>query len=124
MNNQDKIKTIKYLKRTKCLSLLYFLFCFISIVLFAIHDYQQVTYNYSNWKLFDVATLSVYLWMVNPMVLVVSVAGLKHYIKERKDLQKRTLIGKKWAAFILWSVASVLAWLVSGVLFVVLTGGV
>ena len=124
MNNQDEIKTIKYLKRTKYLTLLYFLFCFISIMLFVIHDYQQTTFNYFNRKLFGVAALSVYLWMVNPMALIVSVVGLKHYIKERKELEKRILIGKKWVAFVLWSVASVLAWLVSGGLFVVLTGGV
>ena len=124
MNNHNEIKTIKYIKRTKHVSLFYFLLCFISIMLFVIHNYQQITYDYFNQKLFSVAMLSVYLWLLNPMVLLVSAVGFMTYIKERKDSQKRNQIGKKWVAFIFWSVACVIAWLISGGCVVQLTGGV
>ena len=122
MKNLDEIKTIKYIKRTKYISLLYFVFCFISIMLFLIHDYQYATYN--NRELFDIATLTVYLWLVNPMVLIVSSIGFINYLIERKDNRKREQIGRKWVTFLLWDVSTAMAWFVSGICFVYITGGV
>ena len=122
MNNQEEIKTLKYIKRTKYVSVLYFLFCFISIMLFVIHDYQYATYN--NRELFDIATLTVYFWLINPMVLIVSVTGFVKYLIERTDKIKREQIGRKWIAFLLWNVGTIIAWLISGICLVHITGGV
>jgi len=122
MNNQNEIKTLKYIKRTKYVSVLYFLFCFISIMLFVIHDYQYATYN--NRELFDIATLTAYLWLVNPMVVIISVVGFIKYLIERKDKRKREQIGRKWVAFIWWNLGTTVAWLVSAICFVHITGGV
>lgn len=122
MNNQDEIKTLKYIKRTKYVSVLYFLLCFISIMLFVIHDYQYAIYN--NWKLFNIATLTVYLWLVNPMVLIVSVIGFIKYLIERRDKRKREQIGRKWVAFLLWNAGTIIAWLITGICLALITGGI
>ncbi len=122
MNNKDEIKTIKYIKWTKYTALAYLLFCSFSIVLFLIHDYQYSTFH--NVKLFELATLSLSLWLFNPMVLIVSILGVLKYLKERRDIRKKNQIGKKWKAFIFWNVSTAIVWTISTICFVYITGGV
>lgn len=122
MNDIHDIKTIKYIKWLKYISMLYYGLCFISIVLFFIYNYGYSVLH--DIRLFKVANLILYLWMINPMVLIVSVLGFKVYLKERRDPEKREQIGKKWIAFILWNVGAVIVWMVSVICVVSITGGV
>ena len=122
MGKQDVVKTFKYLKLTKYVSLFYFLFCFISIMLFVINRYLYVTDN--NRELFDIANATLPFWMLNPMVLIVSIVGFIEYLIERKDIRKREKIGWKWITFLLWNIGTIVAWVISVVCVVAITGGV
>ena len=122
MSNNDDIRTIRYSKWTKWLTLCYVLFCFISIILFVIHDYQYSEFN--NRQLFDLATATLSLWMINPMVLIISFWGFVVYLKERRDARKRERMGKKWVVFTFCSIVSMISWMISAICFVHITGGV
>lgn len=122
MGKYDEIKTVKYMKWTQRSAICYILFCFISISLFAISDSSHI--EFGNRDLFDFAILTLPLWMTNPMVLIISFLGLREYFDERLDETKKDLLEQKWIVFVFWSIVSVLSWMVSGGMFVQITGGV
>lgn len=118
VENNQICKTSKLIKWTGSIFLAYVLLCFISILMLfvCIESHQR-----------DIVDMAMYLqpvWMLNPMVLVVSFWGLVTYLIEWRDVTKRECLGKKWIAFVLYSFISAIAWMVAGVCFVWLTGGV
>lgn len=118
VGNNQICKTSKLIKWTRCIFLVYVLLCFISILaLFVCIEFCQR----------DIVGIAMYLqplWMLNPMVPVVSFLGLVTYLVEWREVTKRECLGKKWLAFVLYSFISAIVWMVASVFFVGLTGGV
>lgn len=106
MNDKNELKTLKYIKWMK----------------YAIHSYLHSAFH--NTELFVVAKATVYLWIMNPMVLLVSAAVVKTYLKERRDEEKRKAIGKRWTSMFSWNLVAMIAWMITGLCIVLITGGV
>lgn len=120
MDKRKEIKTLKYIKRIKYTTLLYFFFCIFSLV--AICSSQYPVFHSKQY--FKVAAATILLWATNPMVFIVSVLGFKAYLVERKDVEKRSIIGKRWIVFFLWDIGAILAWYISLFFWIYFTGGV
>lgn len=115
-----ELKTLKYIKRIKHTALLYLFFCIFSLV--AVYSSQHPMLHSTQY--FEFAAVTLLLWAINPMVLIVSLLGFKAYFVERKDIEKRNMIGKKWMFFFIWNIVVVVAWHVSLFFFIYFTGGV
>lgn len=118
VENEQICKTSKLIKWTRYVFLVYVLLCFISILaLFvSIELFQR--------DMVDMAMYLQPLWMLNPMVPVVSCLGVATYLIEWLEAAKRESLGKKWIVFVLYSFISAIVWMVAVVFFVGLTGGV
>lgn len=115
-----ELKTLKYLKRTKYVTLLYLFFCLFSLVAVYSSEFQML----NSIRYFKFAAATLLLWATNPMVFIVSLLGFKAYFVERKDTEKRNMIGKKWILFFLWNIVVVVAWYISLFFWIYFTGGV
>lgn len=83
----------KYLKVTMVVTLIYCFLCFFSMGCIL----------YGSDKVFQFGNNLVYLWMFNPIVIILSVIG---FIRRKKNRGK----------FILCAVLSIISWIVAGML--------
>lgn len=118
VENEQICKTSKLIKWTRYVFLVYVLLCFISILALF------VSIEFFQRDMVDMAMYLQPLWMLNPMVPVVSCLGLATYLIEWREAAKREPLGKKWIVFVLYSFISAIVWMVAVVFFVGLTGGV
>lgn len=112
------MKTVKALKVTSVLQILFCIFCIVSIACFWLHNYT------GNWDFFNLGGLLMYGWIINPIGIISFFVCLSAFLQERKLPDARGIIGRKWIWIFIWPVITTAFWIVSGVLFVVLTGGV
>lgn len=112
------IRTIKWLKISIILQVIFALFCISSLVCILV-------YKYSHTDIFlSLCILSMYGWIINPTGLITIIIGLTFFFIDKKDKESRITIGKKWIWFILFFVFDTLLYLVSIGEFVAITGGV
>ena len=112
------MKTLKYLKRAKTCFVV-FVFCgFLSSLAFFLHSRTW------NDLFLGVGLFSMAGWFVNPFPMIFSIVGIGHYLPERRDVQMRSTIGKRWMLFPAIIFGSVLVFMSVCCLTVVLTGGV
>ena len=112
------MKTQKWLNRAKT-SFLVFVFCaFLSMLAFFLHS--------RTWNEFflGIGLFSLVGWVINPFPLFFSIIGIFHYLRERRDEQMRSSIGKRWILFPAIILGSVMVYMSGCCLTVVLTGGV
>ena len=117
------MKTIKALKITSVLQIIFCIFCIASTVCFAISHYQCIAGD--NWRTsFDIANILIYGWVVNPVAPVSFIICLVLFLAERKQPENRQLIGRKWIWIFIWPAITTLFYFAAGILAVVFTGGV
>ena len=112
------MKTMKWLEIAAILQAVFIFFCVSSNVCFALYRWLDMRI------FFNMATIALYGWMVNPVGPVTLIVGLKRFLSERSNPEYREQIGKKWLWFPVWFVFDLLLWVVSSVVMVALTGGV
>ena len=112
------MKTLRALRITSVLQIIFCLFCIASLTCFAIYRWYDID------LLFYIGGLLVYGWMINPISIISFVICLFCFLPERKDPEARQIMGKKWIWVFIWPVITTLVWLFGGVVFVSLTGGV
>ena len=106
------MKTLKYLKKALLWDLVFVVSWGLSLIFWALDG-----------KTADLlGTLSLYLWMVNPLPAVYAYKGLRSYWDERKDPVQKTQIGIQWIFLIIGWIITTLVLLFGGGLFVTLTG--
>ncbi len=112
------MKTLKYLKRAE-ISFAVFAFCgFLSALAFFLHSR---TFH----DLFlSVGLLTMLGWAANPLPVIFSIIGIRHYISERKDAEIREFIGKEWLLLPAIMLGTVLVFCMAAGLTVAWTGGV
>ena len=107
------MQTIKWLKISIILQIIYAFFCIASSLCFAINRYFDLD------LFFSLGNILVSGWSINPIGLISVVVGLIIFLTE-----KDKIIGKKWIWFILFFIIDIILYLTSAVLTVVFTGGV
>ncbi len=112
------MKTLKELKTVTVWNCIFCFSCIISIICFAVNHY------YNTDLLSLIGTLFVYGWMVNPIPLILCIRCFKSYLTERKNEESKQTIGNRWIWILVCPVIATAFWVIGGVLFVVITGGV
>lgn len=112
------MRTLKWLKTAAVLQAVFVFSCVSSNVCFAL--YRRLDMRI----FFNIATVLLYGWMVNPTGPLTLIVGLKRFLSERPNSEYCEQIGKKWLWFPVWFVFDLLLWIVSSVVMVTLTGGV
>jgi len=112
------MKTLKALKITSILQILFCVCCIASVLCFALDD------NYKSDLLFGFGMILFVNYIINPIGIVAFIINLIMFFVERKRPENRNLIGKKWVWIFIWPVVTTVLWLASVVLFVQFTGGV
>lgn len=112
------MKTMKWLKISVILQVVYVFFCISSISCFAITRYFDVD-GFFAW-----GNILIYGWIINPTGFVTLIIGLIFFLAEKGVEEYRKIIGKRWICFILLFVFDILLYLVSVFFLVFLTGGV
>lgn len=112
------MKTIKALKITSVLQIIFCLCCVATITCLMIFK------RTGNWDFFTLGNLFMFGWIVNPVAPISFFICLSTYLEERKQPISVGKIGKKWIWIFIWPLITTVFYLVSGGLFVALTGGV
>ena len=118
---EEHIKTFRFIKWTKRLALIYFFICIFSLI--AVYSSSLPIFE-DNIIYFRRVASTILLWGINPMVFIVSLVGMIQYFIERKNAEKRKIIGKRWLWFIFCDIATFWAWFISLLFWVGFTGGV
>ena len=117
------MKTIRALKITSVLQIIFCLFCIASTVCFAISNYQCSNGDY--WRTaFDTANILVYGWIANPVAPISFVICFVLFLIERKRPESRSLIGRKWIWIFVWPIITTRFYFAALILLVEFTGGV
>ncbi|WP_458464078.1 hypothetical protein [Paenibacillus sp.] len=112
------MKTIKWLKASIFLQIIYAFFCIFSTICFAINHHWGI-YNF-----FSLGMLSAYGWIINPTGILTIVLGLSFYFSEKGKENAEKIIGRKWAWFVWFFIIDTLLYITCGGLMVIFTGGV
>ncbi len=113
------MKTLRALKITSVLQIIFCLFCVASTICFAITRYSDL------WRIpFRIANILIYGWIGNPVSPISFVVCLVLFLIERKQTENRQLIGKKWIWIFIWPVITTFFYFAALVLTVAFTGGV
>lgn len=112
------MKTIKWLKITIILQVVFAFFCILSPLCFAINRYFDMD------MFFSLGNILVYGWIINPTALITTVIGLIFFFYEKGVADNRKIIGKKWIWFVMFFTIDILLYLTAGILTVAFTGGV
>ena len=112
------MKTMKWLKISVILQVVYVFFCISSISCFAVTRYFDAD------GFFALGNILIYGWVINPTGFVTLIIGLIFFFAEKGIEDYRKIIGKRWIWFILFFVFDILLYLTSLFLLVFLTGGV
>lgn len=118
------MKTLKALKITSALQIIFCVFCIASTVCFGISRYQFLTDSASWRSTFDIANILIYGWVANPVAPISFVVCFVLFLIERKQPENRQVIGKKWIWIFVWPVVTVFFYFVALMLSVAFTGGV
>ena len=110
------MKTIKWLKTSVVLQIIYVLFCISSTVCFAINHYLDMHI------FFDIGLILTYGWIINPTGILTLKRGLSLYFSEKSNEDFIKIIGLKWIWFIVFFVVDTLLFLMCGGMMVALTG--
>ncbi len=117
------MKTLKALKITSVLQIIFCLFCVASTVCFAISNYA-INHD-SDWRTpFSIANILIYGWVANPVAPISFIICLVLFLVERKQPENRQLIGRKWIWIFIWPAITTLFYVAALMLSVALTGGV
>ena len=112
------MKTLKYLKRAKISFAVFVFFGFLSALAFFLHSR---TFH----DLFlTVGLLTMLGWAVNPLPVIFSILGIRHYLSERQNAEVRESIGRRWLMFPAIMLGSLVFSCLACCLIVALTGGV
>ena len=79
---------------------------------------------FDNTTYFRWAESTVLLWSINPIVLIISLVGIIKYCIERKNVEKRKIIGRRWLWFVVCNIVTFFMWITSILFWVHFTGGV
>ncbi len=109
------MKTLKALKITSILQILYCFFCIVSNVCFALSNYFDDIF-------FSIGMFSLYCWATNPVGIISFIVCLRLFLRERKLPDAKQIIGKKWIWIYVWPVITTLFWVIGGGIMVQLTG--
>lgn len=112
------MKTVKAIKITSILQVLYCLVCAFHIACLAINYYFDLR------VFFRIADFILPLWALNPIGFLVFPICLILFLVERRSPEARQAIGKKWIWIFVWPVILLVVYLTTGILSVALTGGV
>ena len=117
------MKTLRALKITSILQIIFCVFCIASTVCFAISHYQCIAGD--NWRIaFNIANVLIYGWIANPVAPISFVVCITFFLIERKQPNNRKLIGRKWIWVFIWPIITTILYLTAGGLTVAFTGGV
>ena len=112
------MKTLRALKITSILQIIFCVFCIASTVCFAITRYCD-----SN-LFFSIGNILIYGWIINPVGIVSFVVCLSLFLSERKNQEAKEVIGRKWIWVFIWPIITTILYLTAGGLTVAFTGGV
>ena len=112
------MKTLRALKITSVLQILFCFFCIATNVCFAINRYFDLRI------FFEIGKILMYGWAFNPIPIISFIVCLAILLFERKTPNIRRTLEKKWIWIFLWPVIDVIVYLSNVILFVSLTGGV
>ena len=112
------MKTIKALKITSALQIIFCLFCIAATICFGICRYADSS------QAFQIANILTYGWIVNPIGPVSFIICGAFFLIERKQPEHRQLIGKNWVWIIVWPVITTVFYFAASILMVAFTGGV
>ena len=118
MDNERKdfyMKTIKWLKKSIILQIIYFFCCFASSLCFALSHYFKIDFC------LGLGILFMYGWCIG---LITVIRGFSLFFSERKNERDRKIIGKRWLWFLAFFLVDTLLFWVAGGLMVHFTGGV
>ena len=94
------MKNSKFLIVTMAVTIIYCCLCFVSSGCILYGSF------YDSYRVFQFGNFLMYLWMFNPIVIILSVIGL-------------ILRQKNWGKFILCVVLSIISWVVAGTMVAV-----
>ena len=117
---KECIRTLKFIKWTKLLTLIYIFLCIFSLIVIYISRFPVL----HNTRYFEWAASTLLIWCLNPMVLIISLLGIIKCLNERKNAEKRKIIGKRWVWFIVCNIITFFVWFTSIIFWVYFTGGV
>lgn len=112
------MKTLKALKITSVLQIIFCFFCIASTFCFAISRYCDSRF------FFNMGNVLVYGWIINPVAIISFVVCLALFISERKQPETKQHLGKKWIWIFAWPVITTVLYITAGVLQVAFTGGI
>ena len=113
------MKTLKALKITSILQMIFCLLCIASTICFALAHYS------AEWRTpFRIANILVYGWLINPVAPISFVICLLLFLVERRQEENRQLIGRKWIWIIAWPIITTLFYFSTLILTIAFTGGV
>ena len=120
----DSLKTLRALKITAVLQIIFCVLCIVSAVCFGIAHYQFLTDSDSWRSTFDIANILIYGWVVNPIAPISFVVCFVLFLIERKQPENRQVIGKKWIWIFVWPVITTIFYFAALLLAIAFTGGV
>ena len=109
------MKTIKWLKKSIILQIIYVFCCFASTLCFALLHHFEI------YGFLGLGVLFMYGWCIG---LITVIRGFSLFFSERKNERDRKIIGKRWLWFLAFFLVDTLLFLIAGVLMVHFTGGV
>ena len=112
------MKTLKLLKITSILQIIFCLLCIASTVCFAIASFCE------SQLFFEIADALIRFWIINPVAPISFLICLPCFLIERRNPESRAIIGRRWVWIFLWPVITALMYLTAGMLTVAFTGGV
>lgn len=112
------MKTVKLLKITSVLQLIFCIFCISSTLCFAISRY------YHSVLFFSIGIILTHIWIINPVAIISFLVCLVLFLNERKQPEAMKIIGKKWIWIFVWPVITTFLYITAGALAVAFTGGV
>lgn len=112
------MKTVKALKITSVLNSIFCFLCIASTVCFAVNRYFELR------VFFDIATILVYGWIINPSGIISFIVCLALFLRERKSQKAKQTMGKQWIWIFIWPIITTVLYLTAGICTVAFTGGV
>jgi len=93
-------------------------FCISSLLCFAVSYYLDIR------AFFEIGCLLNFGWILNPTGFLNVAVALPISLCEKSNEKEQKTVGKKWVWFIIFFLIDTLLYLITGVLMVILTGGI
>jgi len=105
------MKTLKALKITSVLQIIYCFCCIIFIISIKVNHFYSIS------VIRDIVTfirvLTTFGWLINPIGIISFIICLLLFLTEHKHKENKQLIGKKWIWIFIWPVITAIFYLIS-----------